>query len=125
VSLLLVIDMNLSPDWVGWFEDNGWSAIHWSTVGDPRAPDRAILDWARHHARVVFTHDLDFGAVLASSGAVFPSVIQLRANDVTPSACGALVLEVLTSFKEKLEQGALVTVDEDGRRVRLLPLGVD
>lgn len=125
MSLPLVIDMNLSPDWVGWFEDNGWSAIHWSTVGDPRAPDRIILDWARDHGRVVFTHDLDFGAVLASSGTASPSVLQLRTNDVTPAACGTLVLEVLASLEERLQQGALVTIDEDGHRVRLLPLRGD
>ena len=122
MSLPLLIDMNLSPEWVGWLEQRGWSAVHWSTVGDPRAPDRVILGWALEHGRVLLTHDLDFGAVLASSGAVSPSVIQLRASDVTPQASGALMLEVLKSLESQLERGALVTVDEDGSRVRVLPL---
>ncbi len=114
--------MNLSPDWVAWFEQRGWSAIHWSTTGDPRAPDRVILGWARAHGQILFTHDLDFGAILASAGAVSPSVVQLRTNDVTPQASGTLVLEVLVSFETELEKGALVTVDEEGSLVRLLPL---
>jgi len=41
----LLIDMNLSPDWVAVFEKQGWQALHWSAVGDPRATDRVIMEW--------------------------------------------------------------------------------
>jgi predicted nuclease of predicted toxin-antitoxin system len=122
VSLPLVIDMNLSPEWVGWFERHGWPAVHWSAVGDPRATDVDILGWASAHHRVLFTNDLDFGAVLASSGGLSPSVVQLRTNDVTPAISGAMLLEVLTLFEGELQRGALVTLEEDGGRVRVLPL---
>jgi predicted nuclease of predicted toxin-antitoxin system len=122
MSFAILIDMNLSPDWVGWFDEHGRSALHWSAVGDPRATDREILAWVCENHRVLFTHDLDFGAVLASSSANCPSVIQLRASDVTPAAAGRLVLGALVSLEIELRQGALVTVDEDGRRVRILPL---
>ncbi len=57
----LLIDMNLSPDWVPIFEREGWNALHWSSVGNPRASDSEIMEWARANAFVVFTHDLDFG----------------------------------------------------------------
>ena len=40
MSIKLVIDMNLSPDWVPVLNDHGWQAIHWSAIGDPRASDR-------------------------------------------------------------------------------------
>jgi predicted nuclease of predicted toxin-antitoxin system len=39
----LLIDMNLSPDWVPVLSSVGIEAIHWSTVGDPRTPDRTIF----------------------------------------------------------------------------------
>ena len=39
MSVKLVVDMNLSPDWVPVLNDHGWQAIHWSAVGDPRSPD--------------------------------------------------------------------------------------
>jgi len=79
---------------------------------------------ARDHGHVLFTHDLDFSAVLASSHASTPSVIQLRAKDVTPDGSGSLLLEALASWETDLRQGALVTVDEASRRARILPLRV-
>ena len=61
----LLVDMNLSPEWVGFLQSAGWEAIHWSTVGNPRAEDEEIMAWARAQKHVVFTHDLDFGTLLA------------------------------------------------------------
>ncbi len=78
----ILVDMNLTPEWTGLFESHGWHAVHWSTVGDPRTTDRAIMSWARSNGYVVFTHDLDFGSVLAATRAQGPSVIQVRAGRV-------------------------------------------
>jgi predicted nuclease of predicted toxin-antitoxin system len=61
--------MNLSPGWVPFLREQGFEAVHWSTVGDPRATDSAIMRWALANGCVVFTNDLDFGALLAVSGA--------------------------------------------------------
>jgi predicted nuclease of predicted toxin-antitoxin system len=35
--------MNLSVEWVGELAQHGWAAMHWSTVGDPRAEDSVIM----------------------------------------------------------------------------------
>jgi predicted nuclease of predicted toxin-antitoxin system len=43
----ILIDMNLSPDWVELFVREGWEATHWSNAGDPRAQDGVIMEWAR------------------------------------------------------------------------------
>ena len=51
----LLVDMNLSPEWIPALEKHGWQAMHWSDVGDPRASDRDIMDWAVAHQYVVFT----------------------------------------------------------------------
>ena len=75
----LLIDMNLSPGWVQVFGQQGWETVHCPTVGDPRATDQTIMHWALEHEFVVFTHDLDFGALLAVTRAEGPSVVQLRA----------------------------------------------
>lgn len=113
--------MNLSPDWADYLTQAGFPAIHWSTAGDPRASDRQIMDWAIAHRYTILTHDLDFGAILALTRASGPSVIQLRGRDIFPSAAGPAVLEVLNRFGPELAAGALVTVDSQKRRVRLLP----
>lgn len=118
----LVIDMNLSPDWVDVFTYQGWTALHWSAVGDPRAPDHEIMAWARASGHIVFTHDLDFGIMLAYTRAKGPSVIQVRVQDIMPSRLGVRVVQILRQFQEELEAGALVTVDEYKARVRVLPI---
>lgn len=118
----LLVDMNLSPTWVENLTREGWEAAHWSSLGDPRCTDAEIMHFAKDHNWVVFTHDLDFGALLAHTRAGKPSVLQVRARDVTPGRLAALVNRVLRQFSSQLEAGALVSVDEAGQRVRLLPL---
>ena len=76
----ILVDMNLSPQWVQSLEGRGFSAIHWSSVGDGGAPDSAVLGWARDNGYVVFTNDLDFGAILAITKASAPSVIRVRVD---------------------------------------------
>ena len=66
MSVRIVIDMNLSVEWVTVLAGHGWSAVHWSTVGDPRAEDATIVAWALANGYVVFTHDLDFGPAPAA-----------------------------------------------------------
>ena len=118
----LLIDMNLSPAWVETFAAAGFEAIHWSAVGDPSAPDQVIFAWAYANAHIVFTHDLDFGAILAATGHTQPSVIQIRTQDVTPGHLAKTVLSTLRQFEEILHQGALITIDEEKLRARILPL---
>jgi predicted nuclease of predicted toxin-antitoxin system len=119
----LVVGMNLSPEWVAVFQGAGWEAVHWSTVGNPRAEDNEIMAWARAQKHVVFTHDLDFGTLLALTRAGSPSVIQVRTQDVTPAAIGGLVVRALRQFEDALEKGALIVLDEARARARVLPLG--
>ena len=117
-----VIDMNLSPEWEEEFSRAGVDAHHWSALGDPRANDGVILAWARDNDHIVFTHDLDFGAILAATQARAPSVLQLRSKDPTPKRCGPLVMRVVMEYSTHLESGALVSVDEHRARLSVLPL---
>lgn len=47
MSIRILIDMNLAPDWADELAARGWTSVHWSTVGDPRAADQEIMQWAR------------------------------------------------------------------------------
>ncbi len=99
----------------------GHEAVHWSEVGDPRALDTALMRWAIANGYAVFTHDLDFGTMLALSGADAPSVLQVRCLNGLPEAIGTLVLSLLKTYGAEIEQGVLVVADERRRRVRILP----
>ena len=61
----LLIDMNLSPRWIGAFAAAGIESVHWSTLGAANATDAEIMVLAAAKDYVVLTHDLDFGAILA------------------------------------------------------------
>src|SRR2546429_5257581 len=99
----VLLDMNLSPLWVDFLRERGIEAVHWSNIGDPRAKDAIVMEWARQHDSIVLTHDLDFAALLAMSHAVGPSVLQVRAQDVMPDRIGDHVVTVLRAHEAALE----------------------
>jgi len=103
----LLVDMNLSTEWIPLLRASGHWAVHWSEVGDPRAPDTALMQWAIANGCAIFTHDLDFGTMLALSGANGPSVLQVRGLNVLTGAIGPLELSVLRMNFVEIEQWAL------------------
>ena len=54
----LLVDMNLSPEWVAVLKEAGWEAVHWSNVGNPRAVDSEIMTWAKEHGHILHEHEL-------------------------------------------------------------------
>jgi predicted nuclease of predicted toxin-antitoxin system len=118
----LLVDMNLSPRWVDRLVEAGFEATHWSVVGAGNAPDAVIMALAKAQDYVVLTHDLDFGAILAVTHGDKPSVVQIRAENVSPEAIGGAVIDALRQMRTELEAGALLTVDPGRTRLRLLPL---
>jgi len=122
MNIQILVDMNLSPHWIDELAALGFPSIHWSAVGDPKATDREIMDWARSNGYVVFTHDLDFGTMLALTHANGPSVVQIRGQDILPKSMAPVVLAALEQYESDLTTGALVVVEELKSRVRILPI---
>lgn len=118
----ILIDMNLSPEWEQEFKSHNIEAIHWSAVGKFDAPDNVIMDFARKNELVIFTHDLDFGTALALTKAERPSVIQVRTQNVTVSHLTSIVVPTINDYSDLFEKGALLVIDEDKKRIRILPL---
>lgn len=83
------------------------------------------MAWARDNDSIVFTRDLDFGTLLATTDVQGPSVIQVRAKDVMPRRLGNLLVEVIHQHKSTLESSVLITVTEDRVRLRTLPFKSD
>jgi len=82
---------------------------------------RMSRSWAKANGYCIVTHDLDFGAILAATRAAGPSVIQIRAQDLAPGTLRPLLLNVLRQYSQRLMSGALLTLDAQGARVRILP----
>ena len=118
----LVVDMNLSPQWIDLLHSRGIEAVHWSSVGPPNAPDHQIMTYAAANDFVVLTHDLDFSSILAVTNGDKPSVVQIRTDDVRAEIIGGRVLSALQQAQKELLEGALVTIDVNRVRLRLLPL---
>jgi predicted nuclease of predicted toxin-antitoxin system len=118
----ILIDMNLSPEWVQEFNFHKIDAIHWSSVGKPNAPDSSLIDWAIKNDGIIFTHDLDFGTALALTKAEKPSIIQVRTQNVTIPHLSKMVISAIEIYNDLLTKGALLVLDEDKQRIRILPL---
>ena len=114
--------MNLSPSWAERLARYGFEAVHWSTIGAATAPDVEILTWANEHHFVVITNDLDFSAILAAGAVDGPSVVQLRTQDLLSESAARIVVRALEAHREDIERGALLSIDDGGTRVRMLPL---
>ena len=113
--------MNLSPHWADRLS-GGMPAIHWSTVGRVDASDTEIMAYAATHDYIVLTHDLDFSAVLAATQGTKPSVVQIRSDNLSPSAIGEPLIAALRQMAAELAAGALLTVDPGRTRLHVLPL---
>jgi predicted nuclease of predicted toxin-antitoxin system len=118
----LLVDMNLSPHWVRVLGEAGIDAVHWSAIGTHNAPDTEVMACASAQGYIVLTHDLDFGAILASTRNTTPSVVQIRNDNLDPRIIGNTVITALRQMASELDAGALVTVEPSRARLRLLPL---
>jgi predicted nuclease of predicted toxin-antitoxin system len=116
----IIVDVNLSPEWVTVLRDACYEAVHWSKVGPPNADDEEIVLRAERDEAIILTRDLDFGTYLVVAGRTRPSVVQIRAKRTSAGRYARLVLQALEQTRFELEQGALVTVDFERIRVRLL-----
>jgi len=70
----------------------------------------------------VITNDLDFSAILAASASATPSVVQIRTHDLLSDGAVDIVADAPRAHRESIERGALLSIDEGGARVRMLPL---
>jgi predicted nuclease of predicted toxin-antitoxin system len=115
-------DMGISLRTVALLRDLGHDAVHLYEQGLGRLSDPDILRKARDGGRVLLTHDLDFGELMAASGANLPSVVVFRLRDMRPDGVNAHLREVVTEYHEMLEKGVIVSVGERQIRLRSLPI---
>jgi predicted nuclease of predicted toxin-antitoxin system len=118
-------DMGISPKIVDFLQHLGHTAVHLQQQGLHRLKDPQILEKARDEGYILLTHDLDFGDLLAASGADLPSVVIFRLRNMRPEHVNRYLLKIISQYPEALEDGAIITVTEGRIRTRNLPLGTD
>ncbi|HLE91869.1 MAG TPA: DUF5615 family PIN-like protein [Anaerolineales bacterium] len=115
-------DMGISPRVVEELRQKGHDAVHLAEQGLHRMVDGDILQKARQENRVLLTHDLDFGELLAASGGALPSVIIFRLKDMRAPNVSRHLSSILMQRSEALNQGAVCSVTEQKVRIRVLPI---
>jgi len=117
----IIVDVNLAVRWANMLLRRGIEAVHWSAIGAANAQDVEIMSYARQNGYSVFTNDLDFSAILVSTRASSPSVIQIRADDTRPEAHLDRVAEAIIKYSAAIEQGTIITIDPYKTRMHILP----
>lgn len=117
--------MGISPKVVAFLADLGHDAVHLHEQGLDRLPDAEILKKARDEGRVLLTHDLDFGELVAASGERLPSAVIFRLRNMQPNQVNHYLQSVVTRYRDALEDGVVVSVTEGQIRSRILPIQQD
>lgn len=115
-------DMGISPLTVSSLKQVGHDAIHLSEQKLFRMSDRDIVIKARSESRIILTFDLDFTDLLAVSQDNLPSVIIFRLKNTLPNFVSSRLLTVLSECEKKLNEGAIIIIEDYRYRVRNLPL---
>lgn len=115
-------DMGISPGAVAHLRASGHDSIHLVEQNLHRMSDHDILAKARSEQRIVLTHDLDFGDLMAASGAQLPGVIIFRLSCMMAVNVNRYVDIILQEHTQALRQGAILSVSERRIRVRTLPI---
>ena len=116
-------DMGISPQTVAFLQTLGHDAVHLTGQGLDQSPDHDILEKARREGRILLTHDLGFGELVAAKGAALPSVITFRLRNMHPDQVNAALQLIIPQHGEVVERGAILSVTEGRVRVRSLPIG--
>jgi predicted nuclease of predicted toxin-antitoxin system len=118
-----LIDNALSPVVAEGLRRSGHDATHVRDHGLAAAEDSLIFDYAFRERRVIVSADTDFGTLLALREAPLPSVILFRgATPKKPDLQTQLLLANLDEIATMLERGAIVVIEPQRMRVRMLPM---
>lgn len=115
-------DMGISPGTVQYLRQMGHDASHLTEGRRQRLEDSDILVLASQESRILLTHDLGFGDLLAASGQNLPGVVIFRLKDMRPDNVNRHLELALAAHGEALTAGAILSVSERRIRRRMLPL---
>jgi predicted nuclease of predicted toxin-antitoxin system len=117
-----LLNMNVNRDMAAQLEKRGHVCRHVGDIGMARATDTEIVAEAKRSNEVILTHDLDYGHLLAFSGAKAPSVVILRLRDLQLDEIVSRLDMVWKDIETPLLEGAIVSLSDQNLRIRTLPI---
>lgn len=115
-------DMGISWRVVAGLRASGHDAVHLQEQDLGRLADKDILNKAVAEGRILLTHDLDFGELLAASGSKLPSVIVFRLSDMRADNVYEHISKLIALQTDTLKKGAICSVTDKKVRARILPI---
>ena len=120
--MTLLVDVNISPLVAAELRQLGVAVVRVGEVLDIRAPDENIVAEAVRLGAILVSRDQDFAAILATTGATRPSLVNVRVSEVDPGRLARAIASAVEALRDDLAQGAIVTLDDGGLRVHPLPV---
>ncbi len=118
----LLADLHIAPRTVAFLRTLGHDVCRVTDLLPANASDKAIVERAAQERRTILTQDLDFSSIIALSGRPTPSLLSLRLNSSKVELVNSVLQRMLPILESDLEQGAIVTVEDQRVRLRRLPL---
>lgn len=118
----LLADLHIAPRTVEFLRTLGHDICRITDLLPADASDQEIVDRAAQEHRTILTQDLDFSSIIALSGRQTPSLLSLRLNSSKIEVVNSVLQRMLPVLESELEQGALVTIEDQRVRLRRLPL---
>ncbi len=114
--------MPLSPKTAKFLLSLGYDAIHLFEVSQITATDSEIIEMGKKQNRIILTMDLDFGTILAHTGASIPGVIIFRIRYATVDRVNFYLKKLLGTFTEGKIKNSVIVIEETRIRHRPLPI---
>ena len=116
-------DMGISPATVLFLRSLEHDAVRLSELGREKLSDQEVIAYAKQHAPVVITFDLDYPALLALNPDSRVSATILPTSSAEPEWVNRRLNDTLPLMMDALVEGAIVVVEDGRQRVRKLPIG--
>lgn len=115
-------DMGISPKTITFLKGINHDATHLHEQNLGTLSDSKILEKSLSEGRILLTHDLDFGELVARSGGKLPSVVIFRLRNMSPENVNKYLHNIITFHHELLNEGVIISVTEGQIRSRILPI---
>jgi predicted nuclease of predicted toxin-antitoxin system len=117
-----LIDENLPPSFCAVLRQLGYQARHVNEVDLDNVPDEMIVLYAEKSGETIITNDLDFSRIMAKSGARLPSIVTFRLSALNLHIFEEICALNFERFSTAVDEGALISIDENSIRIRKLPV---